>query len=212
VDKSPYFASKVELGQIAKAFRGKHSFALPMVIVEKKEVKLAKAAMFNKDAKMVGVLDELEVIGGKFLRNNLKEGVIVVPNPANPAKLVVFELYEPVINIDSQLEGDKLRFSVNAKLFGTLGENMESQQDAYDRKFVLAVEKAVEAEYTRLVRNSYVRMQELRTESSDLGSLVHRQHPQYWKQIKDRWDDEVFPGVPLDVNIKVVIRRPVIMR
>ena len=64
VDKSPYFASKVELGQIARAIRGKRSFVLPMVLVENQEIRLAKAVIFNKDAKMVGVLDDLEVIGG----------------------------------------------------------------------------------------------------------------------------------------------------
>ncbi len=212
VDKSPYFASKVEMGYISKAIRGKRSFVLPMVFVEGKEVKLAKAAVFNKDAKMVGVLDELEDIGGKIIRKNLRQGVMVVPNPADPNKVAVFELYEPDIKVNTVLVGDKLRVVVEAMFYGTLGENMEVRQDAYDRKFKEAVERAVEEEYTRLASGTYARLQQLGADVCELGDCVHRQHPQYWKKVKDRWDEEVFPSVPLDVKINVVIRRPVIMR
>lgn len=212
VDKSPYFPSKVELGNIVKALRGKRSFALPMVAVEKQEVKIAKAALFNREARMVGELSELEVIGGKILRDNLREGVLVVPNPADPTKVVAFELYEPNIKVNTILTDGRLRIVVEAMLFGTLGENTAPWQDAYDPAFKAAAEQAVAAEYTRLVRAAYARQQALRAEVCELGSRVRRQHPQYWREIKGRWDEEVFPSVPLDVSIKVIIRRPVAMR
>ncbi len=212
VDRSPYFPSKVELGNIAKALRGKRSFALPMIAVENQEVKIAKAAVFNREAKMVGELSELEAIGGKVLRDNLREGVLVVANPVDPAKVVAFELYAPNIKVNTVLADGRLRIVVKAVLFGTLGENMAPWQDAYDLEFKSAVERAVADEYSRLTRAAYVRQQELRAEVCELGSRVHRQHPQYWREIKDRWDDEVFPSVPLDVSIRVIIWRPVLMR
>lgn len=212
VDKSPYFASKVEMGQIAKAIRNKRSFGLPMVVVEDKEVKLIKSAIFDKHARMVGELTELETIGGKLLRNNLMKGVLIVPNPVDPSKLVAFELYEPSIKVNCRLEDDTLRFMVDATLVGTLGENMEPRQDAYDRLYVSAVEQAVQDEYTHIVRGAYSKLQELKTDAIELGGHVHRQYPHYWEQIKDRWDDEIFPSVPLDISITVIIRRPATMR
>lgn len=210
-DKTPFFPGKAELGQISQAMRNKRSFAMPMIFIEGQNVKLNKAAVFNTEQRMVGELTELEVAGSKILREDLKEGLTVVPNPANPDKIVVFELYDSAIHVNSHLENGQLRFTVDAEFGGTLGENGEHRQNALDPEFNHAVEQAVAEELTREVYAAYRKQQALKADVCYLGGLVYRQHPQYWKKIKDHWDAEVFPTVPLDVNIRVTIFRPVNM-
>lgn len=204
----PRFASKADLGDISEAIRSKRSFFMPYVVLEKGDAKLTKAALFNKDAKLVGELDEYEIVGAKILRTVLVEGIFSVPNPANPEKLVVFEILEPKAEINSHLEGDKLWFTLEATYVGNLGENTEPEQKALDPAFLKDVEQALAAEFTHQVEAAYYKQQQLHVDISDLGWLIHRQHPEYWKQIKDRWDDEIFPTVPIDIKIKVVVRRP----
>ncbi len=210
--RSPYYPGKATVGEISEAIRGKRSFVLPFVLVEGKEVKLAKAAVFDRRQRMIGELDEFEVYGGKLIRRELKQGVVVVANPAAPGKIAVFELYEADIEVTPHLEGGNLRFSLEAKFVGTLGENQYPQQDALDPGFTKAMEQAVAAEYTRMARKAYVRQQALRVEIFGLGKLVYNRYPQYWKSIKDRWEEEIFPGVPIDINITISIRRPVLSR
>lgn len=205
---APRFASKTDLGDISEAIRSKHSFFMPFVVLEKGDVKLTKAALFNKEAKLVGELDEYEIVGAKILRTVLLEGVFSVPNPANPEKLAVFEILDHKTEINSHLDGDKLWFTLEATFVGNLGENTEPEQKTLDPIFLKDVEQALAAEFTRHVEAAYYKQQQVHAEISDLGWLIHRQHPQYWKQIKDRWDDETFPTVPLEINIKVVVRRP----
>lgn len=208
VHNIPRFASKTDLGDISEAIRNKHSFFMPVVVIEKGDVKLTKAALFNKDAKLVGVLDEWEIIGAKILRTVLKQGVFSAPYPADPQKLVVFEMLEADTKVESHVQDDKLRFTLEAKFVGNLAELTEAEQDALDKEFQAAVEQELAAEFTRQVQAVYCKQQEMKAEISDLGWLVYRQHPDYWEKVKDRWDDEVFPTVPLDVSIKVVVRRP----
>lgn len=208
--KAPYFAGKAELGQIAQAIRSKSSFVVPMIVFEDQEVRLLKGAVFNKDQKMVGEMGELEILGGKILRKTLKEGIVVAPNPANPQHIVTFEIYENKIKVDSQVQDDQILFTVEAVLIGNLGENMVHDQDAVDPVFTKAVEKAIAAEVTRSIKACFSKQQQLKAEATELGSLVHRQHPDYWKKVQDRWDEEVFPMAELDVNVKISIRRPVI--
>lgn len=210
--KAPFFAGKPDLGEATMAIRANQSFIVPMVIVEDKNVRLMKGAVFNKETKMVGELTELEIIGEKILRKTLKEGVTVVANPANPQKVATFELYDRDIQVNSYLQDNQVNFSVEAKFIGTLGENMEHTQDALDPEFKSAVEQAVAKELSHQVMAAFTKQQQLKAEVSELGNLVHRQHPQYWKTVKDHWDDEVFPMATLNVNIKVIIRRPVITR
>lgn len=210
VGESPTFDTKADIRQVARAILDNRSFSLPMIVMDKEKVKLTKAAIFNNKHKMVGELDELDVLGAKILKNKLKSGgVIVVPNPVNSDKLAVFELFEPTIKIDAYLQ-DGISFAVDVKLVGDMEEHTEINQDAMDPDYMKAVEKAVAKEVTRSIKAAYSKQQELRAEICDLGGVVYRQYPQYWKEVKDRWDDEVFPNASIDVKVKVTIRSAVI--
>lgn len=211
-DRSPYYTSRAVIGEISKAIRSKHSFVMPLVMVEEKEVKLARAAVFNQQQKMIGELDEFEVNGAKLLRGELRQGVVVVANPADAEKIAVFELYEADIKVKPHLDGNNLRFSLEAKFVGTLGENQKAGQDVLDPEFTNKMEKAVADEYTRLVKKAYDKQQSLKAEVCNLGKLVYNDYPKYWKGIKETWEEEVFPQVPLDVKIEVTVRRPVLRR
>ncbi|MBP2653684.1 MAG: gerAC [Firmicutes bacterium] len=208
VKMTPRFATVTSLGEVAQAIRAKRSFGVAEIVMENGDVKLTKGAIFNAEGKMVGELDEWEIVGGKIIRRVLKEGAFSIPNPANPEKLAVFEVVEPRIKVNSHVDGDKLWFTLEAELAGHLGENTETEQKALDPVFLMAVERAMADEFTRMVQVAYHKHQELRADALGLGSLVYRQHPEYWNMVKDRWDEEVFPQTPIDVNIKVIIRRP----
>lgn len=204
----PSFATNIDIAGASKAIRNKSSFPLPMVVIEQGDIKLTQAAIFNKNKKMVGIVGEEEIPGAKILRTNLTQGIFSIPHPANPEKLVIFELMEPNIKVDAHLQDDRLWFTVEAKFVGNLSEKTEAKQKALNPAFLAAVEQELAADFTRQVQATYRTLQELKTDTVELGGLVHRQHPQYWKKVKDRWDDEVFPTVPLEVSIKVVVRRP----
>lgn len=211
-DRSPYYANKTTIGEISASIRDKRSFVMPLVMVEEKEVKIAKAAVFDRRQQMVGELDEFEVYGAKLLRRNLKQGVVAVANPTDTDKIAVFELYEADIKVKPKLEDNKLRFSLEAEFVGTLGENQNTRQDALEPEFTTVLEKAVGDEYTRMVQMAYSKQQDLKAEVCQLGKLVYDEYPGYWKSIKDRWEEEIFPNTPLDIKISVRIRRPVLKR
>lgn len=209
-NKAPYFVTKGELGRFSQAIRSKTSFIVPMVVVEDQEVRLMKGAIFNKHQKMVGEMSELEILGGKILRRTLKQGLVVVPNPANPQYLATFEIYEVKIKVNSQVQDDQVLFTVEAVLIGNLGENMVHEQDAVDPVFTKAVEKAIAATVTDSIKAAFSKQQQLKADVTELGDIVRRHHPDDWKKVKDRWDEEVFPLAQLDVSVKIQIRRPVI--
>jgi Ger(x)C family germination protein len=204
----PRFASKAELGEVSKAIRNEKAFYLPMIVMENGDVKLAKTALFNKDKRMVGENNEWEIIGGKIINENLQQGVFPVTNPANPDKLAVFELLKATIAVNSHIEGDKLWFTVDAKLIGNLAENTESEQKSLDPAFLAALEQALTDQFTRQVQAAYQSFQQLKVDPIGLGSRIYRQHPEYWEKVKEHWEDEVLPTVPLEINIKVVVRTP----
>ncbi|CQR73590.1 Spore germination protein A3 precursor [Sporomusa ovata DSM 2662] len=208
VNIAPNFASVINLGNVSKAIREKRSFAMAEVLQENGEIKLTQAALFNKETKMVGVLSEYEVVGSKIIRKILKGGAFSVPNPANEEKLIIFDLLEPVVKVNSFVDNDRVRFSLEGEFAGILGENTEIQQDVLKPDFLSAVEQAVADEFTKMIQASFARQQALKVDTVMLGDLVYRQHPHYWDKIKDRWDEEIFPAATLDIKIRVIVRRP----
>lgn len=204
-DKVPYYGAKQDLGEISRALHSGRGFLLPLVVVDRDELRLTGAAVFKRGV-MVGTLNERETIGTKLLRNNLKQGVTPVPCPDHPDELATFELFEQNIDIAPHREGDRLWFTLNAKLAGSLGENMCHEHAADDPDFLHRIEAAVAQTITNDVVEAYAKQQQLQADACDLGDLVYRRYPRYWEQVKDRWDDEVFPAVPLNVNIQVTIR------
>lgn len=212
VTRTPRFASLSNLGDISQAIRNSRAFFMPVIVLENGEVKLTSVALFSKDGKYVGVMDEWEIIGAKIIRTVLKEGVFTIPNPENPKKIVAFELLESRTNINSFLEGDQLKFKLEAKFTGNLGEKSVVGEDALDENFLTAVENALSEQFTRQVFAAYGKAQLLKADMLDLGWLAYRQHPQYWKQVEKTWDEEVFPTVPLEVDIRVIVRRPGLTR
>lgn len=204
----PRFAIKSDLGDISEAIRNKNAFFLTMVEMENGDIKLTNSALFNKDKKMVGIVDEWEIIGGKILNKSLKSGFITLTNPANTEKLITYEILESKIEINAYIVDDKLSFTLTARFVGNLVENTEIKQNATDPAFWKDIEQGLAEQITRQVEAEYYKSQELKSEHWKLDRLVYRQHPGYWEKIKDQWNNEVFPTVPLNASIKVTVRRP----
>lgn len=204
----PRFAIKSDLGDVSEAIRNKNAFFLTVVEIENEDIKLTKSALFNKDKKMAGFVDEWELIGGKILNKSLKSGVVTLTNPANTEKLITYEILESKIEINSSIINDKLSFTLAARFVGNLAENTEIKQNATDPAFWKDIEQGLAEQFTRQVEAEYYKAQELKSDHLKLGGLVHRQHPEYWEKTKDKWNDEVFPTVPLNTSIKVIVRRP----
>ncbi|MDF2501813.1 MAG: germination protein Ger(x)C family [Anaerosporomusa subterranea] len=205
--KSPTFATMIEVGLISKKILNNQSFSVPLILAESDNVKAIGTALFNREFKMVGTLSELETVGTKILHRKLSQGITVTPNPANPDKIAVFELFESNIKVEPYLEQGELWFELEAKFIGSLAENQVAKQNPHESGFLTALEESLAEEFSRQARIAYTKLQENKTDVVELGFLVHKKYPEYWKTVKKRWDEELFPTVPLkDVKIKVVIR------
>lgn len=99
------------------------------------------------------------------------------------------------------------QLTLKARFVGNLVENTEIKQKALDPAFLKDIEQGLSEQFIRQVEAAYQKAQELKSEHLNLGGLIHRQHPEYWEKIKDNWEDEVFPTVPLNANITVIVRR-----
>lgn len=204
--KTPTIGGASEFGYIAKSLHSEQGFAVPMLYLEGEEVKAAGAALFNRQGRMVGISSEYEAYGGKLWRNILKQGVVAVPNPENPEDIVVVEMFEIKTRVKPDLSGEAVRFSLEGDIIVNLGESVPFQDKPFSDKCLQDIEQAVAAELTSQSFAVLAKSQEIRADTFGLGAAIRRKKPQYWNQVKDRWEEEVFPTVEADVKLNVKIR------
>ena len=204
--RTPTMGSLSEFGYFSEALRSKKGFSAPVIYLEKDEVKAAGVALFNGKGHMMGLADEHETIGGKILRKKLTQGLIVVPNPDKPDTIVTFEIFEAKTTVKPDFAGNTVHFIIEGEFSGSLGESVPMQEKPFSDECLNGIAQAVAAELTNHTYAALKKAQAVRADTMEFGGLIRRKNPQYWEQIKDRWEDEIFPTVQADVTMKVKIR------
>ncbi len=198
---SPYY--KIRMLDFASRLRdGITSPVAPIVAMEetdnKQEIKFNGFAVF-KDGKMIGRLNNDEVMGYIWAMGNVKKCGVVADCDMGRA---VFQ----IINLDTERDvtlrpdgGVRVTLSVNATLnIGELrGFKGKTSQDLMRYLIDLA-----QSEIRRKITDTFETTQTLNADIYGIGTSVHRKYPKEWKEFKNRWN-ELFPDTELDVQVQV---------
>jgi len=74
-----------------------------------------------------------------------------------------------------------------------------------DHREVHKVEEVVEEEIKRNVLYTLHRYQDLKIDGSVFGKKLSIHEPLVWAEVKDRWNDEIFPDISLYITVHVGI-------
>lgn len=183
--------------------------SMPMVEIspkneqEKHEIfEVRSVAIFNQDLQMVG-----EVSGRESLELFWVKGVLknqFVTEETGEGSIALYE-YNLKRSIRMEFENNKLKAYV--KLVGT-GRVVENNTD---------IDPSVSAERIRLER----KLNEIKSKKVEatikkiqlqygqdvfgFGEEIHREHPYYWKEIRNKWD-QIFPLLEVSVDVKLKIQ------
>ena len=200
---SPYY--RIRMLDFASRLRdGITSPVAPIVAVvdedNKQKIKIDGFAVF-KDGKMIGRLNNDEVMGYIWAMGNVKQCGVVAHCDLGRA---VFQ----IVNLDTKKDvtlqpdgGVRVTLSVDATLnIGELrGFNGMTSKDLMPYLVDLA-----QSEIRRKITDTFETTQTLNADIYGIGTSVHREYPKEWKELKNRWN-ELFPDIELDVQVKVHI-------
>jgi Ger(x)C family germination protein len=181
----------------------------PRVIIKNKNLALDGMAVF-KGRKMVGVLNEKESRGFRFLRpDQINGGLLSVNYPpgsysGNP-KLIDVELIRSQAAIKPQIKSDgitmQIKITAEANYYG---------QNSIDNILTLKDVKQMEAACNRQIASdiqaAVSRCQSLESDVFGWGQKVNRTQPAAWNELKNDWPSE-FAGVKTDIKVNLKIRR-----
>ncbi|WP_079507569.1 Ger(x)C family spore germination protein [Mesobacillus jeotgali] len=153
-----------------------------------------------KNNKMVGKLNIKESTGLNWLLNLVKGGTITAMlGERDRASL---EVKKAKTKIVPHLEGKQLKIDIQTEIEGTLADNMTLAK--LNESFLKKVEKRISQEVEGLMLSSINKLQELETDITDFGLIIHQTSPKEWKRIEPEWDD-IFANAEINIEVNTLI-------
>lgn len=168
-------------------------------------VKIGGAALFKK-GKFIGYMDEYATKGENFLKGIEKSGLVTITCPDHPEKIMVFELFRHNTTLTPHVEGEAIYFTLGIAMRGNLGESQcGKQHNTMDNEVIHKVEELVAEEVKNNILYTFKTYQNLKVDGGLFGAKLEAHEPLAWKKVKDHWEDEIFPNIPLLVSVNVVV-------
>lgn len=161
-------------------------------------LKLSAMAIF-KDNKLVKILDEDDSINLNMLLGEMNETIIQYE--CGEGKYAAFE----IISSDSELEVDPEKKKATFTITGHASVN-EVQCDLDLRK--IEVGNKMREELNKTIKEALLdTINEIRddynTDVFGIKDSFYKKYPDYFKEIEDKWYDEVFPNLDIDVDVNI---------
>ncbi len=180
---------------------------IPMVMkVNDTTLKLDGAAVFRGD-KMVDHLDRDAAEGLLWIRNEFTSRTINTRPPGEKGyvSLVVTRSETELI---PKIEGKKRRILLKVTSEDDVHYN-GTRLSLYHPSNVDRIARATERTLRDRLRRTVKEVQKkARADVLGFARAFHREYPEEWAKMKDRWNEQVFPRLDVDIQVRVHIRRP----
>jgi spore germination protein KC len=166
---------------------------------------LSGTAVFNRDFKMIGTLNERETRGMLWVTNQVDNGLLVVPNPQGQGNLSI-EIISTSAKIKPRIVNGELIITVLVMAKGILGE-VDAYVDVLDQDLWKSINNNQAQAIRQDILLSLQKARLLKADIFGFGDAVYKEYPREWKEIKEEWED-IFTAVEVDIKVQTTLVRP----
>jgi spore germination protein KC len=164
----------------------------------------AGTAVFH-NTKLVGFLNEKESRGLLWTKRTLTTTIVVVncgDNCTASLELIGGVKNKKLVKMDG--DTPKVKISVEANMnIGDRSGFIDVSDEAVIRNLEEGFSKVVKSE----IEAAFRKAAKLKSDILAFGNSLSDRNPKEWEQVKDRWDQEIFPNSELEITVKGHIRR-----
>lgn len=164
---------------------------------------LDNIAIFQ-DEKLVGWLDQEESKGYNYITDNVINTVAVLDwqdgnitleftNSSTKVTVVTIGNNRPKIKVDVFPEAQ-------------IGEVL-ADIDLTKEEIIKEVEQVTNERGHKVLTDVIKKAQKLQTDIFGFGDAIHRADPKTWNKLEDKWNEEGFPELEVEINFQTTIRR-----
>ena len=164
-------------------------------------IKLNTLGIF-KDDKLVGWADEKETVGINIINN--EAGSVLLS-----AKCDNEYMASTLTNIGTESkitwEGENPKIKLNVKATGALVE-INCKRNLEEKNTIEELKKDFENSLTELLYNSIeLAQKKYKSDIFGFGNKVYKQDFKKWNEIKNNWDNEIFPNIKFELEVDIAL-------
>lgn len=194
-----------DLGNVGKSQGNQRRVLLPRIELADNVVKLGGMAIF-KDNKFIGYIDEYATQGSKLMSGIEKSAIITFECPAHPEKVLAFEVFRHDTKLTPHVDNGTIYFTLDIAMKGNIGEmQCRLEHDTIEDEDIQKLEELVAEAVKENILYTLHTFQNLKVDGSVFGEKLQAFEPLVWNEVKDSWDNEVFPKMSLIISVNVFI-------
>ncbi|CFX10307.1 Spore germination GerAC [Syntrophomonas zehnderi OL-4] len=182
----------------------------PQTNNKQEKIVLQGMAVF-KGPKMVGILNEKESRGYRWLNSKHKQGgMFAVKSPLDPESSVALETVRFSGKTRPSLKDEELKMRIDIEANLSFYETTGTAELLTPETISLLEEQAgvtIKDQIAACIKRS----QQLNSDILGWGSKIHSYEPKEWQRLKTEWNT-IFPHVEADIHVKVHIKRAYLAR
>lgn len=162
-------------------------------------------AVFKKD-RLVGWLNEEESKGYIYTQGEIRSTTVVFPCPRGKKNITV-----EVLRTQEKTQFKKINGTPQIDIKISLEGNVSDAQCAIDLskpETITQLEKLTEKDIKRTIAAALKAAQKkYKSDIFGFGDVINRTNPTYWEKVQKDWDQQEFPDLQVNVEVKADIRR-----
>lgn len=161
-------------------------------------------AIFNKDGKLVGFIDDSKSKYVLFATNKIKGGFLSINKEDDSKNTVSLEITNSTTKTSFTYKENKLKFILDIKTSVILNE-YRSDQNKISSKEITKLKKLAEKKINKEVKEiiKYVQS-EYNSDIFGFSNIIYKKNPKLWKNLSKDWNN-IFKEIEIEVNSNVKI-------
>ncbi|MNO12333.1 Spore germination protein B3 precursor [compost metagenome] len=161
-------------------------------------------AVLKKD-RLIGWLNEIESKGYNFILDKVQSSVGFVDCP-NGGR-VAMEIIRNHTSMKGSVYRGEPRININLQIEANVGEVECSDLDLTKVSTIYDLQKRSEEKIAGVMESAIKKAQKsYKADIFGFGEAIHRSNPKAWKSLKQNWDNEYFPELPVNIKVDFKIR------
>ncbi|MGO4500332.1 Ger(x)C family spore germination protein [Paenibacillus sp. 2RAB27] len=158
-----------------------------------------------KDDKLIGWLNEQESKGYTDITNKLDSTSIEIP--CAEQKYTGIEITSSDSKLKAGVQDGKPVIDVSIRAEANIVSRQCRDIDLTDPQTIKRLEQETKQIIQSNVEATVARAKKMKSDIIGFGSQLGKDQPAYWKEVKDTWNDEMFPQTNVNYKIGLFIRK-----
>jgi spore germination protein KC len=161
-------------------------------------------AAFKED-KLIGWLDQQQSKGYTDITDNLDSTSIDVACGGH--KYMGIEVTSSDTKLKTKIQNSLPEVDVQVWAEANIGDRPCNDVDLTDPATIKHLQEEAEKIVQSNIEATVDRAKQIKSDIVGFGNQLGKDHPDYWEQVKDDWNDETFPKAKVHYDIQVLIRQ-----